>query len=526
MANKNLFKAAKTPVEVKVNTANKWKETVNQAGGTAFSFPDKLALAQFAVTGTFNNVFYANAEDQLESVKALVAKVDSAFIAKLAVYSHESAFMKDMPAYLLAVLHARQESELLAAVFGRVVSTFKMLSNFVQIVRSGVTGRKSFGTSTKRLIQEWLARKTAMQTFNGSIGLSDPSVSDVIKMVHPNVGDDITKDAVYAYLTEARGWESKLGNLPDDLKAFEALKKGEASVVPNIPFRALTNVNLSVEQWRDIARNMPFNTLRQNLNMLSRRKVFDDSDFLIEIAEKLSSQDEVLKSKVMPFQLFTAYQNTTELPVELTNALQNAAEISTQNVPTFGKKTLVFVDVSGSMRSSVTGYRPGVPQSKTSCVDVAALMASCVLRQNNNAEVVLFDTSVHRVTLNPRDSIVSNAQKIAQFYGGGTDLSVAMADANRNKSMADTVIYVSDNMSWAGGRWGTASEWVNYKKRVPHAKLVNIDIQPMASAQLPDNKDVLNIGGFTDAIWPAIAAFVNDKSGGDFVSTIEESVAL
>lgn len=519
MANKNLFKAAKTPAKVKVNP-NKWVESKNEAGGAAFSFPDKLALAQYAVTGTLNNVFYATAETQLDAVKKLVEKVDSNFIAKLAVYSHQSAFMKDMPAYLLAVLHSRHENELVSLVFDRVITTFKMLSNFVQIVRSGVTGRKSFGTSTKNLINNWLANKSDMQVFNGSIGLSDPSVADIIKMVHPK-GVSKSRDALYAYLAETRGYDSKMEYLHEDILLFEALKRGEKVRVPNIPFRALTNVELSDAQWMDIARNMPFNTLRQNLNMLERRGVFKNRDWLKEIAAKLAEAD----GNVFPYQLFTTFQNTTDLPSEISNALQDAAEKATKNVPQFGD-TLLCIDVSGSMRSPATGSRPGMPPTKTTCVDVAGLMGACVLRNNKNATVISFDNRARVVKLNARDSIMTNARDIANSGNGGTDLAAPLALANSMSLKADLVIYVSDNMSWMGQSYGTAGEWLKFKQRNSKAKLVNIDIQPYASAQMADSKDVLNIGGFSDAIWPAIAGFVNDKSGGDFVSTIEEAVSL
>lgn len=525
MANKTIFKSVKAPVQKKVNPKG-WVETKNEAGGVAFSFPDKLALAQFAVTGTFNNVFYATAEDQLAKVQALVQKVDSRFIAKLAVYSHNSAFMKDMPAYLLAVLHARHENELLYQVFNKVVSTFKMLANFVQIVRSGVTGRKSFGTATKNLIKDWLGNKSPMQVFNGSIGLSNPSVSDIIKMVHPKANFGGPLDAMYAYIAETRGYEEKMGLLPEDIQLFEQMKKGvKTDKVPNIPFRALTNVELSSGQWMDIARNMPFNTLRQNLNMLGKRGIYENKEWLKEIAAKVAQAD----GNVFPYQLFTTFQNTTDLPSEITNALQDAAEKATANVPQFGN-TLLFIDVSGSMRSPVTGtrYENGkyLPASKTTCVDVAGLMGACVLRNNKNATVISFDYNARVVKLNARDSIMTNALAIANSGNGGTDLSAPMKLANQMGLKADLIIYVSDNESWAGRGYGTAIEWQNFKKRNSKAKLVNIDIQPVANSQMPDNKDVLNIGGFSDSIWPAIAAFANDNNGGDFVSTIEESVAL
>ena len=78
----------------------------NEAGGTAHTFDAKHALAQMAVTGCFGDVFYANAETQLDSVLKLAHQVDDAFLAKLAIYARQTGAMKDMPALLVAIRSA------------------------------------------------------------------------------------------------------------------------------------------------------------------------------------------------------------------------------------------------------------------------------------------------------------------------------------------------------------------------------------------------------------------------------------
>lgn len=91
--------------------------------------------------------------------------------------------MKDVPAVLCAVLSTRS-NDLLAKIFSRVIDNGKMLRNFVQIMRSGVTGRKSLGSAPKRLVREWLGNASDEVVFRNSIG-SAPSLADVIRMVHP-----------------------------------------------------------------------------------------------------------------------------------------------------------------------------------------------------------------------------------------------------------------------------------------------------------------------------------------------------
>src|SRR5207253_7878034 len=119
----------------------------------------RQALAQVASTGCFNQTFYATAEEQLDRVMGLCRNVDSKFIARTAVYARERGFMKDMPALLCAVL-ATKDSALLESIFPRVIDNGRMLRNFVQIVRSGVTGRKSLGTAPRRMVRTWLEQRS------------------------------------------------------------------------------------------------------------------------------------------------------------------------------------------------------------------------------------------------------------------------------------------------------------------------------------------------------------------------------
>src|SRR5690606_30610336 len=100
-----------------------------------------------------------------------------------AVYSRQYGLMKDMPAVLAAWVAAK-DTELFSIIFDRVIDNPKMLRNFVQVVRSGVTGRKSFGSKPKRLIQNYLNNLSDMALFNADVG-NNPSLQDIIKMVHP-----------------------------------------------------------------------------------------------------------------------------------------------------------------------------------------------------------------------------------------------------------------------------------------------------------------------------------------------------
>lgn len=519
MSSKKLFSSISNSNSTS-SKVTKPTNTVNEAGGQAYSLSDKAALAQYAMTGCFNGTFYASDQDQLKKVLELAKKVDVTFLAKLAVYSRQKGLMKDMPA-VLAALVAGKDADLLTKIFPKVVDNPKMLRNFVQVIRSGVTGRKSLGTRPKKLIQSYLENLTDEQLFKADVG-NDPSLQDIIKLVHPRPTNK-QRNALYAYLLDKEYNKRDLNEL---VKQFESFKKDMTGEIPDVPFQMLTALPLTNEHWKKIASNATWTQIRMNLNTFMRHDVFSDATVTSFLAEKLADPAQVRRAKVFPYQLFTAYQNIdSNVPMKMNLALQKAAEVACENIPEFSGRVYIMPDVSGSMSSPVTGYR-GTTSTKMRCIDVAALVASAILRKNPEAKVMPFDTTVHSAKMNPMDSIMTNADYLARFGGGGTYCALPLEQLNHTGAKGDLVIYISDNESWVdSGRYrstATMTAWNAFKARNPNAKLVCIDIQPVASTQAHDRADILNVGGFSDQVFDVIAKFVELGNNKDlWVKTIE-----
>ncbi|MEO3715009.1 vWA domain-containing protein [Roseateles flavus] len=481
----------------------------NAQQAPAYAFSPRHQLAQLAATGCLSRTFYASAEDQLEQVLALTQQLEPAFVAKAAIYGRQSGHMKDLPALLAASL-AQRDVALLSQVFSRVVDNGKMLRNFVQILRSGAVGRKSLGSRPKKLVQQWLLTATEKQLLNAAVG-NTPSLADVVKMVHPKPAE-AWRAAWFAWLI---GRPFDEAALPPITQAFERFKRdsarGVAAEVPEVPFQMLTALALSAAQWAQIARQGSWQMVRQNLNTFARHGVFELPGMAEAVAAKLSDAQAVAKAKVMPYQLLSAFKAAGEtVPASVREALQDAMELSLANVPALAGRVVVCPDVSGSMSSPVTGHR-GSATSTTRCIDLAALVAAAVLRKNRQARVLPFEQDVVKLSLNARDSVMSNAQALARIGGGGTNCSAPLALLNQERAAVDVVILVSDNESWVDARrhgaTQTLREWEVLKQRNPQARLVCIDIQPSASTQAAERRDILNVGGFSDAVFTMVARF-------------------
>ena len=517
MANTQLFASQRGRLVPKANA-------FNEAGGAAYQRSPEAALALYAATGCLNGTFYSDAATQLAEVLGLCEAVSPQFVAQTALYARKTAYMKDMPALLLAHLAIR-DGELLSKVFDRVIDNGRMLRNFVQIVRSGVVGRKSLGTLPKRLVQRWLENASIDAVMSAAIG-EKPSLADVIRMVHPKPKDS-EREALYAWLI---GKPYKEEVLPLKVRELEAFKKEQGDVVPDLPFQYLTALPLKAQHWKDIASRASWQATRMNLNAFARHGVFEDAALTARTAARLRNAEAIQRAKVFPYQLMTAFRaSSAAIPSAIVDALQDAMEVATRNVPKVAGKVVVAVDVSGSMQSPVTGFRRGAT-STVRCIDVAALIAACLKRVNADAHVIPFAEAVRECRLNPRDSVMTQAQQLVALIGGGTKVSAPLIELNKERSDVDLLVLVSDNQSWVDTRASSGTEtmrqWKELKQRCPKARMVCIDLQPYVTSQAVESMDVLHVGGFTDAVFDLLASVASE--GTDARRWVErvEAIAL
>lgn len=517
MANKTLFQTIRGALLPRT-------DTVNHEGAPAYMRSPKQALAQYAATGCLNQTFYASAKEQLDNVLSLASQVDPEFVAKVAIYSRERALLKDMPALLCASLSVR-DAKLHEQVFTRVIDNGRMLRNYVQILRSGVVGRKSLGSAPKRLVREWLETQEDETLFRATVGQS-PSLADVVKMVHPKPVN-ANRAAFYGYLI-GRSYNGSA--LPALVQHFERFKSGDDLAVPDLPFTMLSSMPLSEADWAEIAVKASWQTTRMNLNTFARHGVFAREGMTARIAARLRDPEQIRRARVFPYQLLAAsLMADANVPNEIREALREAMEIATANVPAIQGQIYVCPDVSGSMRGPVTGYRTG-STTAVRCVDVAALVTAAIVRQNPSARVIPFEQDVVPVAIDAQAGILANAEALAAIGGGGTNCSAPLRLLNRERAKGDLVVLVSDNESWVDANHGRGTallaEWQRFQERNPNARLVCLDLTPNTSTQAPDRPDILNIGGFSDEVFTILREFAAGQLQDDHWVGVIEAVTL
>ncbi|MCY2968533.1 MAG: TROVE domain-containing protein, partial [Planctomycetota bacterium] len=425
-----------------------------------------------------------------------------------------------------------------------------------QMIRSGQFGKRSLSASVQRAFQRWLNTASVEKLLSASIG-HDPALRDVLRLARPTPVDN-SRRALFGWLTDkdpAKWSPATDADLPEQVRLladFRAATKAKTQI--EILDRLHARWDLLADSakcgsvWAAIARNMGPQALRMNLNTLLRHGVFDVPGMEEYIAGRLSDVDEIRRSRQFPYQYFAAYLNASDsIPQSIRQALQRAADIACGNVPVLAGPVVIGLDVSGSMSAPVTGNGQRGGTSKMRCVDVAALLAAALVRRNPDSVVIPFDTQAFDVRFEdgPRSaekmdlSPFALAERLAQYGGGGTDCSLPLRKANTafHQRKFAGVVLVSDNESWVykdrpfvhgtQGSTGVMTEWTQFVRNqvrlqgeIQWPKLVCIDLQPNQTTQAPDRTDILNVGGFSDAVFDVIAAFLNGDSN-RFVTEVE-----
>jgi 60 kDa SS-A/Ro ribonucleoprotein len=241
---------------------------VNEAGGLGYDPGARHQLAQYAATGCLNSTYYASDDEQRRAILDLARRVEPDYLARVALYARRRGRMKDMPALLLALL-SRRDPALFERVFPQVIDSPRTLRTFVEIVRSGQAGRRPFGTVAKRAIRHWLEARSETQLLHASVG-SRPSLADIVAMVHPRPATDARR-AFYAWLLGKPHDENLLS---EEVRAYQRRLADASQPLPRVPFEMALGLQMTADEWVELAQRCSWQQLRMNLNNFARHGVF------------------------------------------------------------------------------------------------------------------------------------------------------------------------------------------------------------------------------------------------------------
>lgn len=481
-----------------VTTKSKVKESSivpNAAGGPGYTRPDEEAYLQMLMTNVLGNTFYQSRErqimDSLSMHEAAVVGFPE-FMAKAAVYARNKGYMRTQPAMAMAFL-AREKSPFFPVYFEQAVLTpsdlFDFMGFYIYLTKNSFGGRWF-----KRAVGNWLARK--LNPFwvvkYGGVRDGKYNLRNIMIGTHPK--------GINAELSEyiIRGTTPESEEMAV-IKEFEALKNAknedEACAIAKrgkLPHEVVsTFTDRYPALWSAIAGHMPIQALMMSLTSLAKKGALSDADNIAYVKSVFSSKERVEKSKLLPFQLINAYDAVLGSGCEdwVLDALRDAVDLSVQNIPDNMSKTVVALDVSGSMRGNY--------------LRIGSVIGMALARKSTGCTFYTFGSDLKKERVSERDSILTQAEAIRTRGNTSTNLPVEamIADYRQSGKVADTLILITDDEQNNGRPFYDAvKEYRDIANKNLKLFLVDIGSYTSSGKSIPESKNNWTLVGWSPKV--------------------------
>jgi 60 kDa SS-A/Ro ribonucleoprotein len=368
------------------------------------------------------------------------------------------------------------------------------------------------------------------------------SQRDLLRQAHPSIEIPSAR-ALFNFIATGDvktsrgpgGTERPVGASREDLpQLVEAFLEAQSATDVKVWTRLIAENPLSwemlpdkaigqAEVWKTLIRKgMPQTALQRQLPRLTRLGVLDDSEILSIVVAQLQDADKLRKGRVHPLNILVAQltyasgqslrgSSTWTPNVKVVDALDAAYYAAYKTLVPAGKKTLIALDLSGSMTWSNCSSLPVTPRV------ASAAMSLITLATEPNCDVTGFTGGWGRhgqtggltqLTLSPRQRLDDAVRYIQQQGAGGTDCSLPARWAREQGRDYETIVIYTDNETWAGPEQANQA-LRRYRDHVGHTVkqvVVGMTATDFTIAD-PRDRDSLDVAGFDSAAPNLIADF-------------------
>jgi 60 kDa SS-A/Ro ribonucleoprotein len=459
----------------------------NSAGGYVFQVSDQSRLERFLILGVTGGTYYVNEVDHARGNVRFLADFierDEAGVLETVVdvSVNARAYKQGPTLFAMAMLIAEgKNKQAIKAEFKKVVRTGTHLYELLNYLTSLGTG---WGRAKREIVASWFdkdADKLAYQMVkcrSRKFGEQTWTYRDVMRLSHPrNVNMSVVDFAL-----------SKPHDAADDLRVIEGFKLMQKATSPievvdllhkytmlsweTIPTQFLKNLTV----WKTLFSNgqLRGQALIRNITRLARYGAFKDLAFACQYAAALTDQKMIEQTRLHPINFLNAivvytegqmkrvksdYGYDSEMRVKdwetesvIVDALNQGFHQSFKSIKPAEKRTMLAIDVSGSMSAKANGL-------DLSCAQVSAAMSMAIAR-TEPAHIIRGFTSgpgyswrssgLTDLGISARTDLATAMRNVQRSNWGGTDCSLPITWALENKVEVDTFVVITDNDTWAG----------------------------------------------------------------------------
>jgi 60 kDa SS-A/Ro ribonucleoprotein len=281
--------------------------------------------------------------------------------------------------------------------------------------------------------------------------------------------------------------------------------------------------------WEALLEVMPMTSLIHNLATMTRVGLLArGSKTNHHVVAQLCDEKRICKARIHPIAVLSArlaYERgrgaggapAWQPVASVIDALDAAFYASFAAVAATGKRTLLALDVSGSMACDEIAGVPGLTPRVAS-----AAMALITAATERHSTFVAFTaasgghggkwgggaSAITTLHLSPRQRLEAVANQVSELAMGGTDCALPMQWAESNRIDVDTFCVYTDNETWAGTVPAAQALRAYRDARGIPAKLIVVGMTSTGfSIADPEDAGMLDVVGFDPATPSVIADF-------------------
>lgn len=432
--------------------------TTTHEGGEGWNLDQKTRLFTLSVSSLLNPRFYDQTDGvaELASLANLVSRQDPDWMQKFIPWVRKDMNMRTAPVIMLAEYVAAQgpgARKLIAETLTRADEPAELLGYW--LTRYGkampMQLKRGLADAVTNLTTEYAALKYG--TDRNAVTLAD-----VIELTHPTPKGK-WQSQLFTYLLDQRHGVrtvspsdyDALGSITEHL-ALMAVPEDQRQLPPtDVLNRAgwtwerlsgYTPNGMDAAAWEAIIPTMGYMALLRNLRNFEEAGISADATHYVQA--KLGDPVEVANSRQFPYRFYNAWKANQSMTYA--SVLESAAQLSLNNVPVLDGRTLILIDVSGSMGGAGHMWGHLTQHGRHVPFELAALFGGALyLRNKESADLVAFATS--STLVHPGGSVLRLVDAIEQKrnrLGGGTNMWQAV---DQHYNGHDRVVVFTDMQS-------------------------------------------------------------------------------
>jgi len=508
----------------------------NSAGGYSFEVDEWTKLERFLILGTEGGSYYASehkmTKNSAENVVNCIKKDGMRVVNTVVEISDKGRAPKNDPAlFVLAMCAGMGDTETKQYALANLQKVARIgthLFNFMEYVKA-FRGR---GRALRTAVANWYQTKDVENLAYQVVKYQQRdgwSHRDILRLVKPKPQDAV-HDLIYGWI--AKGTLKRKGRkdmpkiLDGHIKAQKA--KSAKDVVKIIGEYGITRESVPTEYLKDPKvmeallyagkHGMPITALIRNLGNMSKcgliKPMSSASKYVIE---KLTNVEVLKRGRVHPLGLLVALNiynqgcgyrgsGTWTVDQDIVDALDEAFYLAFDAVTPANKRFVLGLDVSSSMTWNEISGMPGITPRIGS-----AAMAMVTLKTERQCATMAFTTSFKKIDLSRKKRLDDVVNAVSDLDFGGTDCSLPMKWAMKNKVEADAFVVYTDSQSWAGDIHAVqALQQYRDKMGIP-AKMIVVGMEGNNfSIADPNDAGMLDVVGFNTTAPAVMADFVRE----------------